>query len=286
MGFIQNILPASLPLPVPSSFIEGIDIDQHEVEMGHLSYLNGKLSIKPRWYYFFEAFILKTPIPFTILLLCRLLIGPWKIISWAHPGGAILLFGSIIYIFNFSFLETINLGIRYIFPVYPFLSLWISPIILHMTTMRKKILFGLLLVWYAASSLSIHPHYLSYFNEIAGGPEGGRRYLGDSNIDWGQDLPQLKKYMNDHGLSRIKLFYYGVVDPQAYGISYDFPIGEGPSALKGDIAVSVSFLQGKGIYAVPTLDGRYLTIKEGALMWLNRCKPIGRAGYSIYIFHL
>jgi hypothetical protein len=46
---------------------------------------------------------------------------------------------------------------------------------------------GALACWLAVSSLSSHPHYLSYFNEIAGGPGNGWRWLLDSNIDWGQD---------------------------------------------------------------------------------------------------
>jgi len=286
MKSAQEALPGHLPVPFPSSFVEGFDLNRYEVEIGHLFYLNGHLSLKSRWYYFLEAFTLKTPIPFLLLIFYRAFINP----STTHPhsfsAGSIFLIASVVFLANFSFFTSLDIGVRYILPIFPLLSLWMSPVVLRMTTMWKKILFGFLLVWYAAGSLSIHPHYLSYFNEIAGGPDGGHRYLGDSNIDWGQDLPQLKKYMDAHGLSRIKLFYYGVVDPEVYGISYDFPLGEGPSSLKGDIAVSVSFLQGKGIWSVPTLKGRYLSVREGALIWLNRFQHAGRAGYSIYIFHL
>ena len=39
-----------------------------------------------------------------------------------------------------------------------------------------------------ASSLSVYPHQLAYFNELAGGPETGYEHLLGSNLDWGQDL--------------------------------------------------------------------------------------------------
>jgi hypothetical protein len=41
-------------------------------------------------------------------------------------------------------------------------------------------------IWYAAASVGIYPYEIAYFNELFGGPEGGYRYLADSNLDWGQ----------------------------------------------------------------------------------------------------
>jgi len=35
---------------------------------------------------------------------------------------------------------------------------------------------------------TVAPHYLAYFNELAGGPANGFKELADSNLDWGQDL--------------------------------------------------------------------------------------------------
>ncbi len=73
-------------------------------------------------------------------------------------------------------------------------------------------------------SLLIWPHYLAYFNPIAGGPRNGYRHLIDSSLDWGQDLPGLKKWLEDHKddpgwLGEVYLSYFGTGDPQYYGIS-------------------------------------------------------------------
>jgi hypothetical protein len=80
-----------------------------------------------------------------------------------------------------------------------------------------------LLVWHAAESLHIAPHYLAYFNELDGGPNEAYRHLVDSSLDWGQDLPGLKKWLDDQGLQGpnhppVYLSYFGNGRPGYYGI--------------------------------------------------------------------
>ena len=60
--------------------------------------------------------------------------------------------------------------------------------------------------WIIASSLSIYPHSLSYFNELVGGPLNGANHLLGSNVDWGQNLHYLQ--MLDGEQSAISLLAY------------------------------------------------------------------------------
>ena len=76
-------------------------------------------------------------------------------------------------------------------------------------------------VWLVLGALRVSPHYLAYFNQIAGGPGNGYRCLVDSNLDWGQDLKGLKRYMDRNGITSIKLSYFGTVNPRQYGIAYE-----------------------------------------------------------------
>jgi hypothetical protein len=70
------------------------------------------------------------------------------------------------------------------------------------------------------STLAIFPHSLSYFNELAGGPLNGPAHLLDANIDWGQDLLELKRWYKSHSpVSPIHLELSGFVDPKTAGIS-------------------------------------------------------------------
>jgi hypothetical protein len=122
----------------------------------------------------------------------------------------------------FSVYTQVNIGLRYVLPAFPLLMVLAGST--SLLWKKRKVLRGILaislMLWYAGESLSIYPHYLSYFNQIAGGPKNGYRFLVDSNLDWGQGLKGLKKYMDENGISKIKLSYFGTADPEQYGISY------------------------------------------------------------------
>jgi hypothetical protein len=62
----------------------------------------------------------------------------------------------------------------------------------------------------------------AYFNQLAGGPSQGYLHLADSSLDWGQDLPALKQWLDRDGLQRgggnVYLSYFGTARPEYYGI--------------------------------------------------------------------
>ena len=117
----------------------------------------------------------------------------------------------------------------------------------------------------ALTVLTRHPHYLSYFNELVGGPPRGHLYLADSNIDWGQDLKRLSRYAADHPQEKIKLSYFGMADPRAYGIDAEMlpsSLAFGPSAelTAGTYVISVTQLL--GVYLPEARPGN-----EGETLW-------------------
>src|SRR5206468_11204129 len=69
----------------------------------------------------------------------------------------------------------------------------------------------------------VYPHYLAYFNELAGGPRNGYKRLVDSNLDWGQDLKGLKRWADEKRLDAthpLYLSYFGTADPRYYQIPH------------------------------------------------------------------
>jgi hypothetical protein len=79
------------------------------------------------------------------------------------------------------------------------------------------------LIWHVAESITIRPDYLAYFNQLAGGPSQGYKHLADSSLDWGQDLPALKQWLDREGLQQpgagnVYLSYFGTARPDYYGI--------------------------------------------------------------------
>ena len=104
--------------------------------------------------------------------------------------------------------------------------------------------------------------------------------LGDSNIDWGQDLPALKAFMAENKIDTINLAYFGRVDPRIYGIRFRPFIGK--KLLPGYTAVSVNYIQGRpydlwvGAKVVPVPIHHY--------RYLQKKKPAASIGDSILVF--
>lgn len=118
----------------------------------------------------------------------------------------------------------------------------------------------LLLLWHAGESISISPHYLAYFNQLAGGPRRGYEHLVDSSLDWGQDLPALREWLTRYGLSSRSnppayLAYFGRSLPSYYGVDArtlpGFPDRSQPHRPEpfepGVYCISATMLQ--GVYA-------------------------------------
>ena len=180
-----------------------------------------------------------------------------------------------------------NIGLRYLLGIYPFLFLLVGATMHSALRSWKIYLLCLFAVFYAISTTKNHPHHLAYFNELIGGPEQGYRYLSDSNIDWGQDLKGLKSYMDEKGIERIKLSYFGTVDPRLYDLKYEWLPGFklpnlGGSSAKlpttGTIAISVTNLT--GVYMDMYGQGRDL------YTWLQAHQPVAHIGHSIFIYEI
>jgi hypothetical protein len=110
-----------------------------------------------------------------------------------------------------------NYGLRYVLPLAPLAIVWVSGLAEGGRWARRLAAIGL--VGQALAVASIHPFELSYFNELAGGPVGGRRILADSNLDWGQGLKSLARLQRQHPeLRDLTLYYFGDTHPRHYGV--------------------------------------------------------------------
>ncbi|MDI6783579.1 MAG: glycosyltransferase family 39 protein [bacterium] len=264
---IKNMVPASLPIPLPFFYITGIDAQLAESK-GYDNYLFGTLSNQGWWYYYLFAFIIKNPIPFLLCLIigCYLYLRNRKFnqIDW------MLILPPVLILLLFSISSTKNIGLRFILPAFPFLVILAAQIIKSQFP-KKKIGFSLLAIWYIISCGFIAPNYLAYFNEFIGGPAQGYRYLLDSNLDWGQDLIRLRHYLEKKHINQIALSHFGPVDPAIYGINA-VPLTSEPRT--GLVAISVNNLYGISL------------VHKQEFAWLKQFQPIARVGYSIFIYDI
>lgn len=259
-----------------------------DLSSGHSAYLLGEFSTQGWWYYFPVAFLSKTPLP-TLVLLAWALLGLGRDRDRCWQTGLLLappavLFGA------FVLAEGKDIGLRYILPVYPFLFITCGAVAAgawsSLPRWRRHAVIGLV----AAAALTtarIHPHHLAFFNEAVGGPAAGRHILVDSNLDWGQDLKGLKLFMDDRGIERIKLSYFGAADPALYDLQYEWlpsfmlPRHEDRMArlpTTGWIAVSATNLV--GVYMDMYGHGK------GIYRWLDAHEPVAVIGHSIHVYHI
>lgn len=261
-------------------FWQGMEYRIAQVDRGHLSFLMGDYSVHGWWYYYPVALLLKTPLAMLALLGAAL-------VMLVKARGQILrdslfLIVPAVGIFLLFCMSSYSVALRYILPIYPFLFVLTGSLVMQGKKFRSVIV--LMALWYVGASLYIAPHYLAYFNELAGGPDGGYRYLVDGNLDWGQDLKGLKKFMDNNGIERISLSYFGADSPARHGIDYDWlpsyhlaelhPEREVPPPQEQLLAVSATNLQ--GTYLQP----------QDQYAWLRDEKPVAKIGYSIFIYDL
>ncbi|MDW8262342.1 MAG: glycosyltransferase family 39 protein [Phycisphaerales bacterium] len=185
-----------------------------------------------------------------------------------------------------SIRSNLNIGFRHVLPIYPLIFLLLSWA-LATALVRWKVCgwtgAGVIALVLAVESIAIAPDYLTFFNLAAGGQRGGLNRLGDSNLDWGQDLPALAQFMSrpENRDSALYLSYFGMADPQAYGLRYlNMPGGYelNPQALwpPAGSLVAISATRLQGIYATPELRAEYAKFRSRT--------PTAVLGGSIYVY--
>jgi 4-amino-4-deoxy-L-arabinose transferase-like glycosyltransferase len=279
-GAILSEVGKRLGLPAHPYLVGLYDFTQHD-SGGHSAYLMGKQSERGWWYYFPVVFAVKTPAAVLILLaLCVV----WGLVAMVRAGPGrwrlrevpfewvVLALPPVMY-FALCMRSHVNIGVRHILPVYPFLFVALAAA-LGRRNWGKRALAALVLVL-AVESAAIWPHYLAFFNGFAGGPDKGPEYLVDSNLDWGQDLYNLKKYVAAHQIKRLCVCYFGHASMQYYKIDYLYlpATGEMEERGKMDCVAAVSATQ---------LEGAY--VGEEAFRWLRERTPMAKVGYSIYLY--
>jgi hypothetical protein len=212
---IGPINPGGFPLPAPGYWWEWQSFNAY-LKDPLPGYLLGEFSQFGWWYYFPIAFLAKTPLPVLIFLVLAVA-HTVRARSWSRDLVLLLapalLFASLLF-------SPHALGYRYLLPILPFIFVYSAEVIkVALKTRWSQLAVGLLIVWHIVGTLRYYPYYLTYFNEIVGGPDRGRYILIDSNLDWGQDLASLKQYVDEQQIDRIKFSYAGATPPSVYGLT-------------------------------------------------------------------
>jgi len=318
--FIQKPLLwlAQKPILRPyAQYLTGLFMVFHRAAFGNTTYFLGDVSNLGWKNYFPVVYSIKEPLTFHILTLIAILYAAWsmnirssspfttlgwlikkpfwqdtrqRIREWLKthfPEFAMLCFIGLYWAVSLT--SNLNIGVRHLLPVFPFTIIlvsaatinWLKPPFLKF----KHIFLTGLLLWQAFSVISIYPHFLAYFNELSGGPGNGYIYTVDSNLDWGQDLKRLTKWVNENGIDKIYVDYFGGGDAQYY-LKEKYAPWQGQrdekELPKGSyLAVSATFLQGGRGEPIPGFIQ-----SSGYYRWLDKYQPITKIGYSIFVYYI
>ncbi len=329
-NFVLYISGNSLLRPI-GEYLLGVLMVLQRSAGGNTGYFLGEITNTGWWYYFPVVFLAKETIPALFLLLAGILsairnvwpsVREKRIIQriLEYPGTHLHEFSAISFMalyWLWSIQSTLNIGIRHLLPIIPFMYV-LSVNSIKTATLsgsgseegKKKVAFykkvfvaGIACAAIVQSAIA-YPYFLSFFNAFGGGTHGGYNIVTDSNYDWGQDLKRLKTWkdsleQNGVAIGKIAIDYFGAGNPEFY-------IGEENIerwwGSRGDpkesgiewLAVSVNTLS----QAFARETEGFTRSERNNYGWLREIKketepgrakipsPDARIGTSIFVYHL
>ncbi len=239
-------------------------------EYKRTAYMFGETYQGGRWYFFPVAIAAKSPIPLLLLAL----VGTMRAMVRPRVRNAIWLLAGIAGPMLVAMLGPLNLGLRHVLPIYPFLAILGACALVWLWQLggsREKMfayrsVAVALVMWNIVTCVRATPDFIPYFNELAA--PYGSRILVDSDFDWGQDLNRLSSTLRQQQIDSIWISYEGTADLKQHGLPYWQPLlpNQKPS---GWIAISE------------------FEIKErpADFGWLEKYKPERIVGKTIRLYH-
>ena len=271
---------------LPQAYLWGLANTKY-TEYEYVSYFFGHIYRHGPWQYFPAAFLIKSTLPFLILLL----LAPLALARQDSELRKKLLFLLLPVTVYFLVITTshFDIGGRHMMPIYPFLYVLAGAAAAAL--FRRGPVWATvavaLCVWQAGTSLRDSPNYMAYGNEAWGGPLQVRRYLSDSNVDWGQQLKTVKQYLNTNHITNCWFAYFpdGAVQAEDYGVPCKrLPTGSNtwwfqlpmnvPPVIEGTVLISESDLDG-----VESGDGAMNPYED-----FHRVKPVAILQDGVYVY--
>jgi 4-amino-4-deoxy-L-arabinose transferase-like glycosyltransferase len=240
------------------------------------------------WFYFPVVFVLKSSLGFLGLLVLTLSLGLSQkrrdepntptiptdlIIHWR------VLWVSLVVFTGFCLLSRLDISIRHFSIPLVLLVLLLAALPRMVERFRLSALTpGRLLGALAAvltlsclfAAVRAYPYYFPYINTLSLG-HPAYALVNDSNLDWNQSLPDVKRFADQHGLERIALDEYGTNDPTVTVAQSEVWDCQRPTAAD---------------------DGQWAVVSANMIMdghncvWLMQYSHQPLAGGSMYAVHL
>jgi hypothetical protein len=193
----------------------------------------GETSDKGWLLYFPFTFLAKTSLPTLLASILAIAVFLWAGLGIKRGNGTSppwKIYECLpLFIFIFIFMiaamtRGVNIGHRHILPIYPFIFVLLGVLgyLFRRDKLWSKLFVTLLLMGSIISAIAIHPNHMAYVSSMLGGPFKAYKMLVDSSLEWGQELPSVKKWIDEEKLSsndlNIYFSYFGSGSPKSEGI--------------------------------------------------------------------
>ena len=223
---------------LPEAWIYGFT-DVYRRSQVRPAFLNGEFRLRGWPGFFPYTFLVKTPLALFAVMALSLAAVDWagrgaspgrSRAAWEKVYPTIPLWLLLAVYWAAAVASHLNIGHRHLLPVYPplfilcgasgaWLDGWLGPAAAPGRRRAAGALVAALLAVLLVETGFFFPNYLAYFNGIVT-PRSAYRHLVDSSLDWGQELPAVRAYLDRHpGAPGSAYFsYFGTASPDYYGI--------------------------------------------------------------------
>ncbi len=240
---------------LPESYLFGL-VDVKRMAQFYPTFVLGKQYAHAVWWYFPVAILIKT----TLGLLALLALACFALVTGKLRKGrevAFVLIPMAVY-FGTAVAAGMDIGARHMLPVYAFAFVLAGGGIAALAAHNRRWLWvgAALVAAHVASALAVFPNPMVYANEAWGGAKNAHNLLSDANVDWAQQLYQVKAWQDRHPGEEcwFAYFAYPEIDPATYGITCHhlpnidtFWLGGAdlaPAQLHGSVLISAGDLSG------------------------------------------
>jgi hypothetical protein len=288
LGFVTTLVSVASKI-VPTYYLFGIyNIELHN-HFGHATSLLGQYNDLGWWYYFPVAFALKTTIPFLLLAIAALGWVVWRFAAKRDHRFLWVVVPVGVYL-AISLTSHINIGIRHLLPVYPFLFIAGGALLSRLIDARGKfgiVVLVVLIGWMASEAARTFPDYTPYMNQLASAHPHWY-YLSDSNVEWGDDVGALADYLKARGETKVSAaLSAGWSTLGRYDVGYVDLLAQPPDKTPETryVAIGASFLNGS-VIAMPA--GKVVSNEEriNYLAQYRTRTPEATFGGSIYLYRM
>jgi 4-amino-4-deoxy-L-arabinose transferase-like glycosyltransferase len=204
---------------LPESYLFGM-VDVARMADHYPTFIFGTNYPHGVWWYFPSVVLIKTSLGLLALSLLVVFAMTTRKLK-CNRELAFVLIPALVYLLT-AVVFGMNIGARHLLPFYGFLFIVAAAggTALTRSSRRWAIVCIVFVAAHVVSALAVYPYPMAYANEAFGGPANVHNLLSDANVEWGEQLFEVKAWQDRHPNEEcwFAYFVYPVINPETYGI--------------------------------------------------------------------